>query len=112
MSSYNGADMTLVTCFRDMLFEIKSRGLFKQAGRGSDRKIQNQTWVLLAEMAAATAAEAAAARGGGGGSGGSGGGCGGGGGGGGGGGSGGGDGGGGGYMYVGIFHFPIWKMVQ
>ena len=52
--------MTLVTCFRDMLFETKSRGLFKQAGRGSDRKIHNQTWVLLAEMAAETAAEAAA----------------------------------------------------
>ena len=37
------------------------RGLFKQAGRGSDRKIQDQTWVLLAEMATETAAEAAVA---------------------------------------------------
>jgi hypothetical protein len=39
--------MTLVTCFRDMLFKRKSRGLFKQAGRGSDRKSQDQNWVIL-----------------------------------------------------------------
>ena len=31
-----------------MLFKRKLRGLFKQAGRGSGSKFQDQTWVVLA----------------------------------------------------------------
>ena len=47
--------MTLVTCFRDMLFKRKSRGLFKQADRGSKTTTFRQPVQMSSASSAAEA---------------------------------------------------------